>query len=173
MDMLRLFDDVSASLEKMEAEGKVDLGIVDKLDALAEEGRRLENFWGTAKSVGITDAFVLFHASRNSRLVVEKLRSRLIAADGADENPSVLADAAKVIPPLHTLFLTLTFLKEKPITPNPISLVSGRLRTMRAIAAGASMLPSIGEEIQGLERQYVKERFKIFTRGVRETLVEA
>ncbi|MBA7599257.1 hypothetical protein ES703_06287 [subsurface metagenome] len=173
LETFDIFDKIYALLEQMQSTAKVDLSIVDKFDVLIGQSKKFERFWTTNKRASIEDAFILFHASRNSRLVLEKAKARFLSAVKEHSNPSVIHDFVRVMPALCDLHGTLTTLQKKPISPEIRSLVSKRLRVMRGIAIDTSMLPSYKEEVKDLNLEELKKQFIHLAETVRGIFFEA
>ncbi len=169
---LDVFTDLFDSLTEMEEEGKLDSTAVDKLDGLIKRCKELEEFWSKSEEKPIEDAFILYHASRNLRLILEKMRSRFTSATENKGNPQVIVDALRVTPALNQLFNTIVFNLRKPVTGEMRSLISQRTKTLRSISAEASMLPSFEDEIRDASPEMLKKEFKRFAGRIRATFVE-
>lgn len=163
MGKLQVFESVYEQLSKMEEEKIIDISIVKHFDELIQDLKMQEQFWVDNRKVPIEDTFVIYHASRNSRLILEKMKNKFLVAEQKQANPKVIEDSLRVMPNLLELYATISPLVEKPITPEIRSLVLERLRAVKNIATEASMIPSFEEETKGVDPKLVKKQFANLT----------
>jgi hypothetical protein len=160
-------------LEKMEQLQKVDVSVVEILDELIKECKATEHFWIENENVPIDTSFLLYHSTRNSRLVLEKMKNRFIMAAKKGENPHVISDSIEIVPIVSELYEATLSLKERPITPEVLSFISNRLKLLRNVAYKVSMLPSPEEEIAEVDKAKVKKRFSRFAETLQAMFIEA
>ena len=160
-------------LEKMEQLQKVDVSVVEILDELIKECKATEHFWIENENVPIDTSFLLYHSTRNSRLVLEKMKNRFIMAAKKGENPHVIFDSIEIVPIVSELYEATLSLKERPITPEVLSFISNRLKLLRNVAYKVSMLPSPEEEIAEVDKAKVKKRFSRFAETLQAMFIEA
>lgn len=160
-------------LEKMEQLQKVDVSIVEILDDLIKECKETERFWIENENLPIDTSFLLYHSTRNSRLVLEKMKNRFIMAAKKGENPHVISDSIEIVPIVSELYEATLSLKERPITLEILSFISNRLKLLRNVAYKVSMLPSPEEEIAEVDKAKFKKRFSRFAETLQAMFIEA
>lgn len=156
----------------MEKSRKVDVSVINTLDSLIESCEKIEQSWIENKEIPIKSSFLLYHASRNSRLVLEKMKERFITASEIYENPGIINDSMLVVPILNGLCDLIFSLTKRAITPEMHSFVSKRLRLLRNTASNVSLLPSPEEEIKGVDRRKLKRRFSRFADTLQAMFIE-
>lgn len=165
-------------LEKMEEAQKVDISVADTLNDLIQKCKIDEQFWIKNEKMPIDASFLLYHCVRNSRLILEKMKQRFLSAYEKNENPHVIEDSIQVIPVLSEICEAISALKEKEpiISPEILSIISNRLKSLlkslRTVAANASMLPSPEEELKGVDKRKIKRRFSRFADALQAMFIE-
>lgn len=139
--------------------GKVDKSIFDIFDAVIEDCKKAEEFWMERKEIPIESAFLLYHSSRNSRLIVEKMKTRFLMAEEKKENPKVAEDSLFVFPYLNELCFLLSSFEEKNVTPELKTIISQKLGALRSVASTYLMLPSPEEEMIELNKKELRKCF--------------
>lgn len=172
LEKIDSFTNLFHQLEIMEKSRKVDLSVIGVLDGLVEDCRRMEKFWIENEQIPVEDSYLLYHATRNSRLIFGKMKERFVLASEKHENPKVIEDSLMVAPLLGELHSTVVSLMNRVVTPELQFLISHRLRLLRNIASNVSMLPSPEEEMKGIDRRKLKRRFNRFTNTLQAMLVE-
>ncbi|MBS7635733.1 hypothetical protein KEJ37_00065 [Candidatus Bathyarchaeota archaeon] len=160
-------------LERMEQLQKIDASVVKILDELIENCKEAERFWVESERTPVDISFLLYHSTRNSRLVLEKMKNRFITATKKNENPHVIADSIEIVPILSELYEATLSLKERPITPEILSFISNRLKLLRNMAHKVSMMPSPEEEIAEIDKAKFKKRFSHFAETLQAMFIEA
>jgi hypothetical protein len=148
---------VYAKLEDMWASGKINTDIIENIRSATEECRDRERFWLSKADVSPQMAFVLYHAARNSRLILEKMQDRFVHAPELHDNPRVVDDALAVFPRLSEMCDMVDSLKNVRVTTEMLGFVRRRVRSLRNIAQKASMLPTTKEEIEAVDRNELLE----------------
>jgi hypothetical protein len=156
------FDDLFRQLQEMEATGKVNLSIVNTIDKLIDSCAVTENFWRDDEQVKIQQSFLLYHASRNSRIILKKMKKRFIEAAEKHENPSVVHDSIHVLPQLNELYTMLSSLTKQTPSKQLVDNVSEKVDYLRDTAYLNNMLPTPEEEMEELDQRHVKKRFGEF-----------
>lgn len=159
-------------LDKMNEHQKVDVSVVETIDKIIKVCQDTEEFWMTNESIPIENAFLLYHASRNVRLVFEKMKERFIVAEEKHENPGVVTDSLKMFPLLNSLCYAVFSLRTMRINSESMSIISQRLRLLRKMALETSMFPSPEEELKELDKSKLKKCFKKFTNSLQAMFVE-
>lgn len=157
-----LLGELSEQLQKMEKAGKVDVSIVNTLDKLIDVCQSTENFWRDDEKVTIQSSFLLYHASRNARIIIKKMKQRFIEAEEKHENPAVLHESLAIIPSLSELCATVSSLTTQTLTNELVNIVSEKLEYLRDIAFVHSLLPTPEEEMEELDKNRLKKRFGQF-----------
>lgn len=139
--------------------GKIAKSIFDIFDIIIKDFEKTEEFWIERKEIPVESAFLLYHSSRNSRLILEKMKARFLMAEEKKENPKVADDSLFVFPYLNDLCFLTSSLKEKNITPELKTIISQKLGTLRSVASAYSMLPLPEEEIKGLDKKELRKCF--------------
>lgn len=168
-------DNFAVLIEKLEKMGqlqKVDTSIVEILDDLIKKCKETERFWIESKNLPIDTSFLLYHTTRNSRLVLEKMKNRFVMA-AKNENPHIIFDSMEIVPIVSELYEATLSLKERPITPEVLSYLSNRLKSLRNVAYKVSMMPSPEEEIAGVDKVKFKKRFSRFAETLQAMFIEA
>lgn len=160
-------------LEKMEQLQKVDLSIIEILDELIRNCKETENFWVESENLPVDTSFLLYHSTRNSRLVLERMKNRFISAVEKNENPHIISDAIQIAPLVIELCEMAFSLKKRPITPEVLSFISNRLKLLRNTAYKLSMMPSPEEEIAEIDKKKFKKRFSRFAEALQAMFIEA
>lgn len=159
-------------LETMEETKEVDISVVEILDKLIEDCKESEKFWIKKGGIAIEKSFLLYHASRNSRLILEKMKERFVLAGKKHENPRIISDSLALVPLLSELCFILFSLRKRRITSELYGVVSQRVRLLRNAAYNVSMLPSPEEEMKGLDRTRLEKRFNRFADTLQAMFVE-
>ncbi|MBC7112708.1 MAG: hypothetical protein H5T34_01580 [Candidatus Methanomethyliales bacterium] len=160
-------------LERMEQLKVVDISVLEILDDLIKDCKETELFWIENRNLPIDTSFLLYHSTRNSRLVLEKMRDRFITARKNKENPHIISDSIEIVPILSELYEATLSLRDRPITPEVLSFISNRLRLLRNIAHRVSMMPSPEEEIAKIDKEKFKKHFSRFAETLQVMLIEA
>jgi hypothetical protein len=163
-------NELVAHLQKMEESSKVDLAVLKPLDELIGNCRSMEDFWKKDQRVPIQDAFLVYHASRNIRIVLNKMRKRFVEAEEKHENPAVVDESIAVIPPLSELCELIYLMKSKVPTKEMLGLLSAKVEYLRETASFNSLLPTPEEEIQELDKKRLHKCFDEFANTLRATL---
>lgn len=158
-------------LTKMDETQKVDVSVVDVINELIQASKSSEEFWIKSEGVSVEDAFLLFHASRNIRLIFEKMEERFSLAEEKHENPQVVTDSLRIFPLLNSLCYTVFSLKKMRINSGTISMVSQKLRLLRKMALETSMFPSPEEELKELDKIELRKRFTKFADALQAMFV--
>ncbi|MEX2705365.1 MAG: hypothetical protein Q6352_008910 [Candidatus Freyrarchaeum guaymaensis] len=166
------FKTLLEQLEQMNETQKVDISVVKVLDSLIEDCRTNERFWIKNEKIPIETSFLLYHSTRNSRLILEKMKQRFILADEKEDNPHIVSDALQVVPVLNELYEVISALKYLEIKTELLSFLSSKLRQLRNVASIASMIPSPEEEIKEIDKKKLKRRFSRFADTIQVIFIE-
>lgn len=115
---------LSEQLQKMERVDEVDISVVDTLNKMIEDCRLRERFWIENEGKPVDLAFLLYHASRNSRIILEKMKQRFFEAKEKHENPRVIGDSLVIMPFLSELCFTISYSMKREVTDELQNLIS-------------------------------------------------
>lgn len=162
LEKTSLLEALSNELQEMEKVGKVNLAVVNTIDKLVEACYSTESFWRDNEKIPIQSSFMLYHASRNVRIVLQKMKQRFIEAEEKHENPTVVHESLAVIPSLGELCATLSSLTKQTLTKDMVGIISQRVGYLRDTAFVNSLLPEPEEEMKELDKNRLKKRFGEF-----------
>jgi len=164
-------DTLSTSLEVMQASRKIEAKALDIIGDVIKECENREAFWLSNSEVPHSTAFILYHASRNARIIFDKMLNRFTFAHERHENPSVVHDARLVFPSLYDICNILDSLKERQITSEMLQFIRKRVRILRNTAEKASMLPTIEEEAKTIDKEKLTTELEELAADLRVNLV--
>lgn len=149
---------LSSKLEEMQASRKLDESAIPTIRQAIIENKKREDFWLSNKEIPHQAAFVLYHASRNNRIIMEKMLDRFLTATQIHENPKVVDDAMLVYPELNEMCSFMDSLKTVKLTDSVLGFVRTRVRILRNTAEKAKMFPTTEEEIKKVNKtEFAKE----------------
>ncbi len=164
---LPILSAIEEMLADMEKAGKVNLEILTQFDRLIDIAQTQEAFWEKKTDVRRSDAFIVFHLWRNSRLILTKAKERFHEAVVRHENPRVVLETLEFLPTLVTTFGMLS--------GNPMD-YGNRLyeqsRLLRSIAARVDMLPDLKQEIADADTRELKRGISKFSETLGSELIE-
>jgi len=162
VDEPTFFDDFFDDLEEMEERGTITSDFVVKLDKLGSSFEDFESYWIKEGDAPIQAAFVMYLASRNCRMVLEKIRARLkhvVSSNNKQDNPNAIIDTIKVAPLIFEIYIKLVRARKQ--TPDIDFLnqkeILALVRSLREAAKSANALPSVDEELKGIDRSIVQQ----------------
>ena len=159
-------------LEDMQASRTLDETAIPIIKNAVDENMAKEQYWLSSEEMPTQTAFVMYHASRNTRIILEKMRERFIRAVELHENPKVVDDAIAVFPELQELCVFTDSLEKTPeITASLLEFVRKRVRSLRNTAEKAHMYPSIEEEMKKVDKNAFKEQLSAVADDLRLNLV--
>ncbi len=158
-EALDIYEKLLFDLEKMAEKGKVDLSIVKGLELIGKKFSDCEEKWVATEKMAQEDAFLLYHASRSSRMIVDKMKNRFLLSEKNADNPKVVDDALKVLPIISEINNIVSPDETKlTINEETKSFLIGLVRILRNNAAEFSMLPSMDDEFKGIDREaFIKQ----------------
>jgi len=161
MENLETFSKIFSKLDYMEKTGVIDESINLEISDLIDEFSSSERFWIDNEKVSIQTAFIMFRASRNAAAILKKAKARFSEAKSSQENPKVALDFRKVIYQIYELYNKLEEAREH--VPNVDFILANQvqedIRHLRQIAKQTNMLPSLKEEIAGLNKKQIEKEF--------------
>jgi hypothetical protein len=163
---------LSSKLEEMQTSRKLDDSAIPVIKQAIIENKKREACWLSNKDIPAKVAFVMYHASRNTRIIMEKMLDRFLVAAQIHENPKVVDDAMLVYPELQELctFMDSSAMSNKFTDPY-LEFVKKRVRNLRNTAMRAGMLPTTEEEIKKVDKKELAKQFGAFAEDIRLRLV--
>ena len=143
---------LSSKLEEMQVSRRLDPSSLGIMQTAIGECDQKEKFWLSNKSISPQAAFVFYHATRNTRLILEKMHERFVHASELHENPKVVDDAMIVFPELSEMCNFMGSLQKAEIKPEMLEYVRRRIRALRNTAQRVQMWPSIEEEMKAVNK---------------------
>jgi hypothetical protein len=152
-------NDMRADLNRMEAKGIVDPAFVPKIDTIASEITRMEQYWTNQKEVSAGSAFIFYSAMHNTKLVLSKIKQRFKIAHKTGDNPSIACDSLLIMPIISEVYQKTAQAAEEKQRLNPflphemLKLVS----TLRTTAKLVGLLPTLNEEVKEVDKNQLRE----------------
>lgn len=165
------FEILIDKFERMETVGVVDTSAILELQNAIDRCLKNEEFWIKSEN-HLSDSFLMYHATRNNRLITEKIKARLSYAIKKDDNPQIALDALKILPSMAEIFSLISFLENKKLTQPVVGYISSQSRVLREKAEVVSLLPSIEDETASLDKRKVRSRFNRLVKAVEEDSFE-
>ena len=153
-----LWASFSSQLQKMEEESKVDLSLVPTIQSLIENCQENERWWVHNTSEPQENNFASYHALRNIRLILKKVEESLITAEARHSNPIDVENALSMVPSLSSLHMFVNSIKDKPLNESLRKNIYANSRQLRDKAIRYSFLPSLEDEIRGINKRTLKSR---------------
>lgn len=169
---LKVLEGIFTSISIMEENKTIDLSIIDELEAFTESIKQFEDFWIESERLPLKNAFIAYHITRNVRIILEKVNSRIKESIRAYENPKVIYETMHIMPALVELYAAIETFKGKSIPPGVFPYLSNRLRILRDLAAEVSMLPSFEDEVKEVNIEKLKKSFSSFAGLIQEKYYE-
>lgn len=154
------FHAIYRKLNTMDEEKIVDLSILEEFQKLQAEFSEIEARCIKDQKLAIEDAFIIYHASRSSRMILEKISQRFKEAEKQHENPIIVDLSKNIFPHMNDLYNLITSACKRETPKNFRSLILQRLKSLRDAAAASSMLPSITEEKRGISKIMLRKSFQ-------------
>jgi len=162
---------LSEELEAMQVSRKITSSAIPTIGAVVEECKNREKFWVSNTEVTPQVTFVLYHASRNTRIIFQKMHTKFVRASELHLNPEVVDQATTVFPELLEMCNLLDSLKEGKTTPEMIGFIRKRVRSLRTTAQKVSMLPTIQEEVEEVDKDEMEQELKELADHLKANLV--
>ena len=151
-------DAFSTNLEEMHSSRKLDESTFLTIQKTIVESKQREEYWLSSLERTPQIAFVMYHAARTVRVVLEKMLDRFITATKLHENPRVVDDAIAVYPELNELCHYIDSLEQSEISDELSDFVRRRTRNLRNTALKVDMFPSTQEELEKVNKNdFAKE----------------
>jgi len=133
---------IDEDLHNMEATGKVDLGIIKKLDELRVLLGKLENKWLQHEN---TDGFYFYQGVRNIELMLDRMQDRFENAPERNDNPKIAEDSQILF---KEVFDLLHIAESNAVNQETINSILRKTRDLRNVAEKQNLieLPSVDTE---------------------------
>ena len=165
-----LWSSFTSQLQKMEEESKVDLSVVPTIQSLINNCQENERWWAHNTSQPLEKNFAPYHALRNIRLILEEIGDALKTAETRNSNPIDVENTLSIIPTLSYLDMFVNSLKNKTITNDFKLNIYSRSRQLRDIATRYSFLPSLEDEVKGINRRTLQSRITRLSKTFQEEI---
>ena len=162
---------LATKLGEMQTSRKIDPSSLDLMKTAIEQNLKKEKYWLSNKEIPPQTTFVLYHATRNTRIVLEKMHERFSHATGLHENPKVVDDAVTVFPELSEMCSLTDSLQKVDIKPEVLEFVRRRIRSLRNTAQRVQMLPTIEEEVKSVNKNELAKELGEISETLRLNLV--
>lgn len=161
---------LSTQIGRVAETGKIEPSISRVFDDVIKNCSDTERFWSSNEKISNKASFTLYHATRNCRIILEKMRERFKEAVTRKENPVIAEYSLRILPDLNGMCDLITSLKGDTISSNMVTFVMNRVRGLRNTAREVNMLPSPEEEIQKVDRKMLKKHFGRFMDSLQEII---
>lgn len=165
-----MFNQLGEKFDEAERTTKIQAGTIEEIGRIIKELRQEEKFWHGNNSVDAKDAFALYHAVRNARLVAQKLKIRVEIAPQANDNPAVAADGSKVIPTLNMIVQKGEEYKSKRIDEHSRKEIFGLVFRLRREARKYHLLLTEEEEREEVENEDLARQSEALARTIESTI---
>ena len=165
------FEILIDKFERMEIDGVIDSSAILELQNAIDNCLKNEEFWIKSEN-HISDSFLMYHATRNNRLIAEKIKERLHFAKNKGDNPKIALDALKILPSMAEIFNLISFMENKKLSQSVVDYISSQSRVLREKAEVVSLLPSIKDESASLDKRKVRSRFNRLVKAVEDDSFE-
>lgn len=164
------FDALFQKFVIMEDEGKINLTIVNDLDVAIQVNRENENFWISYPGDAST-SFTLYHASRNMKLITEKIKKRVLNAAKNSDNPTIANNSIQILPLMSEILFSIMTMKEN-FQQKKVNYIDNQIRLLRENSFNLELLPTVNEEIKGLDKRTLKSHLYQLSEKIQEELFE-
>lgn len=153
MENMNACNVLSSELEVMRVAREINITVTNTIAKVVAECKDREKFWISNTTIPSQVAFTFYHASRNVRIIFEKMHDRFVQALERHENPKVVDQASIVFPELSEMCDLLDSLGKGKITSEMIEFIKKRVRILRNTAQKVGMLPTIEEETKAVNKE--------------------
>lgn len=167
-DIFSLVTEIMDSFRRMEERKEVDQTIVKQLNLFSRELYAKEKLWVSRPDVPSGIAFTLYLASRNSKMIIEKLVAKIEKATELKQNPHVIHEAKHVIPLILDIYLNLEKAENRvpEVGFNLQKRIFDMVKSLRDLARKFNLLPTFEEETKGIDKKIIKEQFSRWDRRI-------
>ena len=165
-----MFSQLREKFELAESTTKIQGGTLEEITRIIGRLRQEERYWQEKPNVDPKDAFMLYHALRNARLVAQKLKIRVIAAPQANDNPQVASDGVMVLPTLEVIVKKGEEYKSRKMTAETRKEFYALVSRLRVEARKFHLLPSAAEDREEMTGEDLQEQSKALARTLEPTI---
>ena len=148
--------------------GKLPDNVALKAEQILQFLKKEEVFWFENKKYDPRDDFAMYHASRNSRLVAQRLMKRLSVAPSTGDNPKVADDALEILPILDSIY-NIVSIHSKP-TFEEKRKIHSLVFDLRREAAKHDLKPTEEEELEGISEEDLKRHSVTLAKTIDKSL---
>lgn len=153
-----LWGSFASQLQKMEEESKINVSVIPTIQGLIENCQENENWWIHNTTQSQENNFAPYHALRNVRLILINVENSLKTAEARNSNPIDVENALSMVPILSSLHMFVNSVKNKTISDIFKRNIYSQTRQLRNIASRYSFLPSLEDEIGGINKRTLQSR---------------
>lgn len=159
--MASIFQEISGLLLAARESKKIKPEVLMALDKGIRIFSDYEKFWARQKNIPIQTAFLCYLASRNSRMILTRMKDKFEEAQSKKENPRVVWEAESLILTIWELHNKITEVSETVpnISPLKVSKFLELVSSLRRSAGKVGMLPAAKEELVGFNRKMIEKEF--------------
>lgn len=156
-----IFQEISRLLFAMGESRKIKPEVLTVLDKGVKIFSDHERFWSSQKNLPIQTAFLCFLASRNSRMILAKMKDKFEEAQPKKENPRIVWEASTLIPTIWEIYDKVTEVSATVpnVSPLKVSKFLELVNSLRQSARKVGMLPETKEELVEFDRKMIEKEF--------------
>ena len=166
-----MFREVADKFAEAERSGHIPPGTLSEIDKILSILRTQEEYWNQSTNIDQRDAFALYHAFRNARLVAQAIRGGVERAPESHDNPDIAKDGLKLIPTLEAITTLGESLKAGRISEAAKKEIYNLVLRLRRMAKAYNLLPSEREEREGVEKADLKKQSAVLKKTIETTIV--
>ena len=165
-----MFNELDGKFEQAERTTKIQSGTIEEITRIISRLRQEESFWHDRSDIDPKDAFAMYHALRNARLVAQKLKARVELAPQANDNPQVAADGLKIMPTLSIIANKGNEYKTHSISSQARKEIYSIVFRLRNEARKYNLLLSETEEREEMTAEELKKQSRALAKTVESTI---
>lgn len=154
----------------MEEESKIDFSVLTTMGELETNCEKNEHWWANNTIASVEDNLAPYHAYRNIRLILSKVGNSFQTAEERGSNPIEVENALSIMPAITSLYDFVESLKGKPVSNEMKERIYHKSRNLRNFAARYSFLPSLEEELAGINRSNLEKKISSISKEMQEEI---
>jgi hypothetical protein len=160
---------MSLLLDKMERERKVDLAVVGEINGATTVLDDYEKKVVSGTASDIKASFLAYHIIRNTRIALQKMKARFMAAEENHDNPIVAEESLSLLPVLAESFNVAQSWQVGTLSEDAENSMIEQIRILRDAMSNASMTMSEEEESEELVKTGLQSEWGLLADAVRDT----
>ena len=148
--------------------GKIDLKIVNTLDEIKEQLEENEKYWIDNNNISLDESFSFYLATRNSRLLIQKITKRVSESQKSNDNPQIALDSINILPLVQEIssILYKAYKKQNNLDSVTKAKLVDYIFSLRAKAHNLNLSPEENDELERIDMQDFKENISKFCSNV-------